>query len=115
MDACTNAEGAGRRDCQTVFEWSWRVGEVPKNWRKATVTLVLKKDKEDPGNYRPVSLTSIPGKVMKQFIVDAISKHVEEKKVVRSSQHGFTKGGHAQPTWLLSVISQTAGLVRGKQ
>ena len=65
--------------------------------------------------YGLISLTSIPGKVMKQFIVDAISKHVEEKKVVRSSQHGFTKGGHAQPTWLLSVISQTAGLVRGKQ
>lgn len=27
---------------------------MPKSWRKATVTLILKKDKkEDPGNYGP--------------------------------------------------------------
>ncbi|PKU44260.1 rna-directed dna polymerase from mobile element jockey- hypothetical protein [Limosa lapponica baueri] len=29
---------------------------------------------------------------MEQLIVDAISKHVEENKVIRSGQHGFTKG-----------------------
>jgi len=64
---------------------------VPKDWRKANVTPVFKKGKkEDPGNYRPVSLTSIPGKVMKQLILEVIIKQVEEKKVIRSSQ--FTKG-----------------------
>jgi len=66
---------------------------VPEDWRKDSVTPVFKKGKkEDPGNYRPVSLTSIPGKVMEQLILDVISKQVEEKKVIRSSQHGFTKG-----------------------
>jgi len=75
-----------------IFERSWRTGEVPKDWRKASVTPVFKKGKEDPGNYRPVSLTSSPGKVMEQLILDSISKQVEEKKVIRSSQHGFTKG-----------------------
>ncbi|GAB0204057.1 hypothetical protein GRJ2_002871300 [Grus japonensis] len=44
-----------------IFERSRRTGEVPEDWRKADVTLVFKK--EDPGNDRPVSLTSIPGKV----------------------------------------------------
>jgi len=64
---------------------------VPGDWRKANVTPVFKKSKkEGPGNYRPVSLTSILGKVMEQLILEVIIKQVEEK-VIRSSQHGFTK------------------------
>jgi len=48
-----------------VFERSWRTGEVPEDCRKASVTSVFKKGKkEDPGNYRLVSLTSILGKMM---------------------------------------------------
>jgi len=65
---------------------------VSEDWRKANVTPVFKKGKkEDPGNYRPVRLISIPGKVMEQLILDFISKQAEEKKVIRNSQHGFTK------------------------
>ena len=86
-----------------IFERSWRTGEVPEDWRKANVTPVFKKGKkedpvfkkgkkEDPGNYKPVSFTSIPAKVMEQLILDVIFKQVEEEKVIRSSQHGFTKG-----------------------
>jgi len=66
---------------------------VPEDWRKSHVTPVFKKGrKEDSENYRLVSLTSIPGKVMEQLIQCIMSKQVEEKKVIRSSQHGFTKG-----------------------
>uniref|UniRef100_A0A8C3BA48 Reverse transcriptase domain-containing protein n=1 Tax=Cairina moschata TaxID=8855 RepID=A0A8C3BA48_CAIMO len=76
-----------------IFERSWRTSEVPEDWRTANVTPVFKKGrKEDPGNYRPVSLTSVPGKVLEQLVLDAVSKQLEEKKVMRSSQHGFTKG-----------------------
>ncbi|GAB0205522.1 hypothetical protein GRJ2_003017800 [Grus japonensis] len=71
---------------------SWRTGEVPEDWRKANVTLVFKKGKkEDPGNYRTVSLTSITGKVMEQLILGVTSKHVEENKVIGDGQHGFTR------------------------
>ena len=55
---------------------------MPEDWRKANVTPIFKRgNKEDPGNYRPVSLTSIPGKVMEQLIL--FIKQVEDKKVVR--------------------------------
>ncbi|GAB0176885.1 transmembrane protein 263 [Grus japonensis] len=89
-----DGDGKGRRIIAIgTPRRSWRTGEVPEDWRKAIVTPVFKKGKkEDPGNYRPVSLTSIPGKVMEQLILGVMSKHVEEKKVIRDGQHGFTKG-----------------------
>ncbi|CAM4670315.1 unnamed protein product [Caretta caretta] len=76
-----------------IFENSWRLGEVPDDWKKANVVPIFKKGKkEDPGNYGPVSLTSVPGKIMEQVLKESIRKHLEERKVIRNTQHGFTKG-----------------------
>ena len=54
---------------------------MSKDLRKASVTPIFKKGKkEDPGNYRPVSLTSIAGRVKEQLILEAIIKQVGEKE-----------------------------------
>lgn len=45
--------------------------------------------KKDPENSRPDSLSSIPGKVVEQLILETISRHIWEKKIIRSRQHGF--------------------------
>ena len=75
-----------------IFERSWGTGEVPGDWRKANVTPVFKNGKkEDPESYRLVSLTSVPARVLEQLLLDVFSKQVDKNKVVRSSQHGFTK------------------------
>lgn len=56
-----------------IFERSWRAGKLPADRRKTNVIAVFKNGKkENSGNYRPVSLTSIPGKVIGQLILDVI-------------------------------------------
>jgi len=67
--------------------------EVPGDWRIANITPIYKKGRqEDPGNYRPVSLASVLGKIMERFILSALTGHVKGNQGIRPSQHGFMKG-----------------------
>ncbi|KFO63340.1 hypothetical protein N302_09564, partial [Corvus brachyrhynchos] len=47
-----------------IYHQSWLTREVPDDWKLANVTPIHKKGQEDPGNYRSVSLTLVPRKVM---------------------------------------------------
>lgn len=55
------------------------------------MTSFKKKRGEDVGNYRPVSLTTIPRKVMEQIILETIFKYVKHKKMIGSHQDGLMK------------------------
>ena len=48
---------------------------MPEDRRVDNVTLVFRKGKKkDLTNYRLLSLTSVPGKVMEQLVLDTLSK-----------------------------------------
>ncbi|KAK4816346.1 hypothetical protein QYF61_015660 [Mycteria americana] len=94
-----------------ICQQSWLTGEVSDDWRLANVMPIYKKgQKEHLGNYRPASLTSVPGEIMERFILNALNRHVQANQRIRPSQHGFMKGRSCL-TNLISFYDQVTHLV----
>ena len=73
-----------------LFQKSICEGHVPSDWKIANVSPIFKKgSKFCPGNYRPISLTSIICKVLESIIKDQIMEHLKHYNLIFSSQHGF--------------------------
>ncbi|KAK4823990.1 hypothetical protein QYF61_009115 [Mycteria americana] len=88
-----------------IYQRSWESGEVPAAWKLASVIPVYKGMREDPGNYRLVSLTSVPGKITEKIILGTIERHSKNNAIMRHSQHGFTKGQSCL-TYLISFYDK---------
>ncbi len=60
-----------------IFFKSLQEGSILCKWRVANVTPLHKKGTRlDPANYRPVSLTSIPCKILERIIRDTVLDHL---------------------------------------
>ena len=76
-----------------IYQKSLAEGKLPDIWKCANVTAIYKNgDKNEPCNYRPISLTSVPGKIMERIIRDALVDHMSNNNLFCDEQHGFIKG-----------------------
>ena len=92
---------------------SIRECRVYNNWKVARLTPVFKKD--DPtvmSNYRPLSLLSVPSKILESCVADMIAKHVfsENEALVTDNQWAYRKGRstellliHLTETWRRAI------------
>ncbi|CAM5076620.1 unnamed protein product [Eretmochelys imbricata] len=76
-----------------VCNLSFKSASVLNDWRIANVTPIFKKvSRGDPSNYRPVNLTSVPGKLVETIVKNNIVRHIDEHNLLGKSQRGFCKG-----------------------
>ena len=78
-----------------IFNLSFQSGEIPQDWRDATITPIHKKGpKTSPTNYRPISLLSITSKVQERIVHDRLYKHISPH--LPSQQSGFRKNDNTE-------------------
>ena len=68
-------------------------GHVPDDWRNAFISVIFKKGARNRAeNYRPISLTSIVGKLMESLIKEHVPNHVIENNLITLNEFGFISG-----------------------
>ena len=87
-----------------IFQKSVSTGVLPHDWKLANVTCIFKKGvKSEPGNYRPVSLTSVVCKLLEKIIRHVIVQHLTIHNLLSDCQFGFRKNRNTV-IQLLSVL-----------
>ena len=71
----------------TIF---FESGTMPPVWTEANITPLHKKGSRTiPANYRPISLTSVPCKVMETIINKSLKTYLNDNHLLTIYQHGF--------------------------
>ena len=87
-----------------IMNTSIDCGVLPNDWKKAYVSPIYKKGAKNLAeNYRPISLTSIPCKLMEKLVKNAVISHLLENDLLSKKQFGFVSG-RSTVTQLLNYL-----------
>lgn len=68
-------------------------GDIPEAWRKATIIPFFKAGRRDnPANYRPISLLSILGKLYARHLLEKLKSWLDQENPVVDEQARFMEG-----------------------
>ena len=94
-----------------IFNSSMCQGLVPKLWKEGNIIALFNKgDKTEPGNCRPVSLTSVICKTMEKLVRETIVKHMSANKLFSNKQFGFISG-RSTTLQLLKVMDEWTNIL----
>ena len=99
-----------------VFNSCMRLGYFPDLWKKASVSMIPKPNKDSrlAKNHRPISLLPCIGKVYERIISKRLSGFMEQKKLFSPYQSGFRKG-HKTSEQLLRLIEEASNATKQKK
>ena len=73
-----------------MFKLAAKKCPLPDQWKTARICAAYKKgDKQDKNNYRPLSMLSIPSKIVESCAADDIKEHVLQNELVNDKQWAF--------------------------
>ena len=91
-------------------------GAIPKDWKKANVTLLFKKgDRSNASNYRPISLTCISCKILKHITCSKVMDHLQSLNLLSDAQHGFRRKRSCESQLILVINELAKSLNNGDQ
>ncbi|GFW75385.1 hypothetical protein TNCV_4190391 [Trichonephila clavipes] len=78
----------GRQRFLDIINCSWNKGQLPRDWRRATVIPIKKCGKTDatPGIYRPMTLTSIACNIMEKVVLRRLTFHLHSHNLLPEEQ-----------------------------
>ncbi|UYV61874.1 hypothetical protein LAZ67_1006915 [Cordylochernes scorpioides] len=76
-----------------IINLSWSSSTLPKEWKHAIIIPIHKAGKTEnhPQSYRPISLTSIPCKLMERMILNRMQYFLNKNKLLTKQQAAFKK------------------------
>ena len=88
-----NISNKGKTALLMLFNKTWNSGRVPKEWKTATITPILKKGKaaDLPQSYRPISQTSCIGKIAERIVNRRLYWWLETNGIITQTQAGFRR------------------------
>ncbi|KAJ7408458.1 RNA-directed DNA polymerase from mobile element jockey-like protein [Willisornis vidua] len=84
-----------------------------RSWFQEGCLRIERTQMEDSGNYWSLRLTSAPGKKVESHF-GGISTHTDHKQMIRTSQHGFTKGKSCLANLIAFYNETTSWLDEGR-
>jgi hypothetical protein len=75
-----------------MFNYVFKEEVWPERWQRGSISPLHKQDSRlEPGNYRPITLLSVVGKVFGSVIERRLSDWSEENRVIADEQGGFRR------------------------
>jgi len=97
-----------------IYTQSFHSGKIRKLWKQAQITPIFKKGcRSIVGNYRPISLTAVPCKIMERIIRDVMMNHLFNGNLIAPEQHGFVLNKSTVTNLLETVDRISEGIDNG--
>ena len=76
---------------------SLETGIIPTSWTKGVITVIPKDgDLSDPGNWRPITQTSVFAKLIEKLVHTRLLKYFMNNSIISDFQFGFLPGRSTQ-------------------